>query len=200
MATAPKALIFDLGGVIVRWTGIEALMEMTGRSRSDVLQIFKVNPIFQAYEIGRCDDDRFAAAMIESFNLDMDTVSFKRLWQSWVGQTYPDTKRVLAALRESFVTACLSNTNALHWERLKQFIETEDYFDYSFASHLIHAAKPTLESYTISIEKMGLTTSDIWFFDDTKVNIRAAQNFGIQAFHVDRNVGVLPTLERLELI
>ena len=152
MTRAPKALLFDLGGVIVRWQGIEAIMDLTGLTRADVLNTFASSKIYQAYETGQCSDDDFAAEMIERFSLDMDPAQFKPLWQSWVQPTYPNTKKTLTKLRETYVTACLTNINALHWERLKQLIILEDYFDHSFASHLIGAAKPAPQSYAIPIQ------------------------------------------------
>ena len=199
MSRAPKALLFDLGGVIVRWQGIDALMALKGLSRPDVIDSFASSKICQAYETGQCSDDVFAAEMIERFSLDMDPAQFKPLWQSWVQPTYPNTKKTLTKLRETYVTACLTNINALHWERLKQLIILEDYFDHSFASHFIGAAKPAPQSYAIPIEKLGLEPCDIWFFDDTEVNIEAAQQAGLRAFHVDRKIGVIPTLQELGL-
>ena len=199
MSRAPKALLFDLGGVIVQWRGIEALMKLTGLSRADIISILTASEIFQAYEKGRCSDDIFAAEMIERFSLDMSPAQFKPLWQSWVEQTYPNTKPILTALRERYVMACLSNINVLHWERLKQIISLEDYFDHSFASHLMQTAKPAPLSYEIPIEKLGISPCDIWFFDDTEVNIYAAEQAGLRAFHVDRKWGVIPTLKSLGL-
>ena len=199
MTQTPKALLFDLSGVIVRWKGIDALMDLTGASRADVTRKFAESKTHLAYEKGQCSDDVFADEMIERFSLNMDISRFKPIWQSWVLPTYPNTKQTLTKLRETYVTACLTNTNALHWERLKELIILEDYFDHSFASHLIGAAKPAPQSYAIPIEKLGLEPCDIWFFDDTEVNIEAAQQSGLRAFHVDRKLGVIPTLKQLGL-
>jgi len=103
----------------------------------------------------------------------------KSLWNSWVQESYDGTKDMLSALRKDF------DVNA--------------YFDDSFASHLINAAKPALESYLIPIQDMGVNPSDIWFFDDTLINVEAAKDVGMRAFHVDRTVGVIPTLTEFGL-
>jgi len=196
----PKVLLFDLGGVIVRWTGIQGLSELTGLSEEGVLGTFEGSPTFKAYEIGKCDDETFIKALISDFKLDMSPQEATRLWQVWVGETYAGTKEALAKLRANHTIACLSNTNALHWAWLDNHIATDDYFDHSYASHLIHAAKPNPDSYHIPIQKMDVNPSDIWFFDDTVVNVRAAEAVGMTAFHVDRAVGVIPTLKSLELL
>lgn len=196
----PKVLLFDLGGVIVRWVGLDALAQITGLNRDDVSRRFATDPIFHAYERGHCEDDVFAEALIVEFNLDMAPSSAKELWNSWVQESYEGTKHVLKHLRKNYTLACLSNTNALHWEHLRTHIDTEKYFDHSFASHLIRAAKPDLESFHIPIKHMGVAPSDVWFFDDTIVNVEAAKSVGMKAYHVNRDVGVIPTLQELDLL
>ena len=195
----PKVLLFDLGGVIVRWVGFEALGDMTGLSRETISHRFATSDIFTNYETGRCDDDSFAETFIAEFNLEMTPREAKQLWNSWVQECYVGTKNMLSSLRKDYIIACLSNTNALHWGHLPTHINMDDYFDYSFASHLIHAAKPAPESYLIPIEKMRVNPSDIWFFDDTLVNVDAATSIGMRAIHVDRKLGVIPTLQDLGL-
>ena len=44
---------------------------------------------------------------------------------------------------------------------------------------------------------MKVAPADIWFFDDTLINVEAAIQAGMVAHHVDREVGVIPTLKRL---
>jgi putative hydrolase of the HAD superfamily len=196
----PKVLLFDLGGVIVRWVGFEELAHMTGQSRDKVGAQFAASPIFQAYETGRCGDDIFADTLIAEFDLDVTREEAKTLWNSWVQETYSGTKMMLTELRKSYKVACLSNTNALHWKHLETHIRIKDYFDYSYASHLIHVAKPEPESYLIPIKEMDVHPSEIWFFDDTLINIQAARDIGMKAHHVDRTVGVIPTLKELGLL
>jgi len=196
----PQILLFDLGGVIVRWTGIEALMDMKGLSRDQVIERFATVPTLVDYEVGKCDDDSFARAMLDVFELGLTITDFKQVWQDWVGDTYPGAKSALKTLRQDFTLACLSNTNALHWSCLEDRIDIPAYFDHAYASHLIKAAKPASESYQIPMEDMGVSPSNVWFFDDTLLNVEAARNLGIRSFHIDRSVGVIPTLKELGLL
>ena len=196
----PKILLFDLGGVIVRWVGLDALAELTGLSREGVITRFAESEIFRAYETGQCGDDVFLGELISRFNLNITLDTAKDLWNSWVQESYTGTKHVLKRLRSDYTLACLSNTNALHWGHLPSHINTDEYFDYSYASHLISAAKPDPISYQIPIQDMGVNPHDIWFFDDTMINVEAAKAAGLTAFHVDREVGVIPKLKELGLL
>ena len=196
----PKVFLFDLGGVIVRWVGLDALADITGLTREDVSSRFASSQTFSDYEIGHCGDDVFADALRSEFDFKMTGTEAKALWNSWVQECYPGTKDMLRDLRKDYTISCLSNTNALHWGYLPTHIDVDEYFDSSFASHLIHAAKPDLKSYRIAIEAIGEDLSDIWFFDDTMVNVEAAKSAGLTAFHVDRAVGVIPKLQELGLL
>ena len=192
--------MFDLGGVIVRWVGIDAIAQLTGLTREAVIKRFSASDIFSAYEIGQCNDDIFAQELIAQFELTVSLSDAKAMWNSWVQESYSGTKEALIKLRQDYTLACLSNTNALHWTHLPTHIKLDDYFDHSYASHLINAAKPNAESYLIPIQDMGVNPSDIWFFDDTLVNVEAAKSVGMMAYHVDQDVGVIPTLQSLGLL
>lgn len=194
----PKVLLFDLGGVIVPWVGIEALMRLTGKPRDKIIDVFSSHPIFVSYEIGQCSDAAFISALKSTFALTQSETELATLWCDWVEPPFPDVLATLATLRKTYTVACLSNTNNLHWQHLQGFLDTDSVFDFAFASHHIHAAKPHVESFKIPLEKMGVSPSDVWFFDDTMVNIEAARSFGITSYPVDRAVGGVPTLKGLE--
>ncbi|RKQ69768.1 HAD superfamily hydrolase (TIGR01509 family) [Litorimonas taeanensis] len=193
-------LLFDLGGVVVPWVGLDALSKNHGLTRDAVIAKLSASEIFHAYEIGACDDETFLEEMIELFNMNISPENFASMWNSWVHPPFHNTLETLAALKSKYIIACLSNTNALHWEHLKAMFNLSDIFDYAFASHEISAAKPDDESYIIPLKSMGVLAADVTFFDDTLMNVEAAQKLGITAHHVDRTVGVLPTLTKLGII
>jgi len=195
----PKALLFDLGGVVVQWRGIDALCDLTGWSSDDVLNTFKGSALCEAHELGQCDDDAFIDEIRKIFDLSLSHSAMKTAWMDWLGAPYPGIADVLKSLKSQYVTACLSNTNALHWRVLAVDIATDRHFHFTFASHLMHLAKPDTEIYLSVIEKMHVSPCEIWFFDDSLSNVEAAQEVGMSAFHVDKSVGVIPTLEALQL-
>lgn len=200
MQNKPEVLLFDLGGVIVPWTGIEELAALTGMSETQIKAFLKDFKVFGDYEIGQCSSDAFAKSMIEMFGLKLTRKQFLDTWNSWVKSPYPNTEDALKSLAKNYTLACLSNTNESHWAYLKSLINLEKHLEYTFASHKINAAKPDAKSYKIPIQKMGVKPKDVWFFDDTMINVISAERLGMTAFHVDRNVGVIPTLKELGLL
>jgi len=198
MPHKPKILLFDLGGVIVPWVGMEALAGYSDITREEVADRFAASAVSHAFERGLISEAEFMAELERMFDLpDTDTTA---LWNSWVLPPFPGTLAALADLKSRFTIACLSNTNAPHWAHLNTMFNTDETFHYAFASHEIYEAKPDAASYLKPIEMMGCAPEDIWFFDDTQVNLDAARTVGLTAFHVDRTVGVLPVLRDLNLL
>ena len=194
----PKVLLFDLGGVIVPWVGMEALAAFNNITRAEVSDRFDASEVFRAFERGQAAEADFLAELPRIF--DLPDTDIAALWNSWVHAPYPGTLDALAKLKTRFTTACLSNTNPLHWAHLNKMFSTSGTFHYAFASHEIQEAKPDADSYLKPIEAMNCALEDVWFFDDTLANIEGAQAVGLTAFHVDRKRGVLPLLGDLELL
>lgn len=192
-------LLFDLGGVIVEWTGIFELSALSGLSVEDAAAKFAAAPTANAYERGEIGDDEFTRFMIDSFNLPYSPAQFKLQWRLWVGDTFPNAVATIRTLGSQFSTACLSNTNAMHWAHLKTYADPDAIFDHAFASHLIGAIKPDVRAFEIVCERTGFAPKDVVFFDDSQINVDAARGFGMTAHKVDPELGVIPTLARISL-
>jgi len=198
MPHKPKTLMFDLGGVIVPWVGIEALMSYSGLTREEVANRFSASKVAGAFERGKASEAEFIAEFEAMFDLpDTDTTA---LWNSWVLPPYPGTLEALVDLKTRYTTACLSNTNSLHWAHLNTMFNTDEAFHYAFTSHVLREAKPDASCFMKALKLMNCAAEDVWFFDDTDTNIEAARKLGLTAFHVDRRVGVMPLLRDLNLI
>lgn len=190
-------LLFDLGGVVVPWVGLEALAQRENADRQAIVEKFEKLDIFNAYEIGECENEAFLESLIDMFALNISVHEAAKLWNSWVLPPYEGVIEAIERLKEKYIVACLSNTNDLHWQHVNSLFNTSEVFDFDFASHEIKAAKPDPRSYKIPLEKMGVEASRVTFFDDTLINVEAARNVGLTAHHVNRSVGVLPMLKRL---
>ena len=192
----PKILLFDLGGVIVRWVGIEALAKLSGSSPQAVKSKLGQSTIFHQFERGFGSPKMFLRELIREFGLDISEAEMRRLWNSWVEKPYEGISDRLLNLKSNFTTACLSNTNSLHWQHLNTYLPCDEFFNHSYASHIIHEAKPDLACYEHVCKDLGVTPQDIWFFDDTNENVLAAQKMGMTALKVDPKLGVIPLLDK----
>lgn len=191
-------LLFDLGGVCVDWNGITELAALSGLPMTEAAARFAGDPICTGYEKGEVDDETFTNHMITLFNLPYSPAQFRLQWRLWVGEAFEGVVDTIKTLRRSgFTTACLSNTNAMHWEHLSGYLPLSDMFDHCFASHLIGAIKPNKVAFDIVMDRTAFAAQDIIFFDDSQINVDAAGSFGLRAYKVDSARGVMPTLQAM---
>lgn len=57
-------------------------------------------------------------------------------------------------------------------------------FDNLYLSYQMHLMKPDDEIYIKMIKDLGVSSSSIYFFDDSQVNVDAAKKLGINAYCV----------------
>jgi putative hydrolase of the HAD superfamily len=81
--------------------------------------------------------------------------------------------------------AALSNTNSLHWSRMREELSILEHFERAFASHELGLRKPSLEIYVHVLREMGMTPAETTFFDDTEANVEAARRVGMRAYRVE---------------
>jgi FMN phosphatase YigB (HAD superfamily) len=103
-------------------------------------------------------------------------------------EEYPGVFTLVQELKErGHRTACLSNTNAEHWDLLTQpqLFPAIGLLDAQLASHLLGCSKPSQE---ILVKFEEVTPSDrgrIYFFDDNADNVAVAIERGWRAHQVD---------------
>ena len=57
-------------------------------------------------------------AFIEEWRLSIGHGDFLARFTAWAGAPYPETAELLSGLAGRHTLACLSNTNAAHWDSL----------------------------------------------------------------------------------
>lgn len=87
---------------------------------------------------------------------------------------------LLDEIPESYHVAALSNTSAVHWERIRTMGLAER-FDQTYLSHQIGCMKPDAGAFLAALEGMSLAPSDVLFLDDGLRNVDAAARLGMHA-------------------
>lgn len=88
------------------------------------------------------------------------------------------TLELISALRKKHRVVCGTNTIQSHWEN---HLERGDYsyFDQTYASNKIGAAKPDTNFFKLILEAEGYDAKDAFFTDDKIENCNAAESLGI---------------------
>lgn len=81
----------------------------------------------------------------------MGEKAFLESFAAWVPGYLNGATRLVRAIHGKHRVGCLSNTNAVHWERVT---ELRALFDFSFASHVTGIMKPDREAYELVISTL----------------------------------------------
>lgn len=179
----PNLLLFDLGGVLVENVCFERLNELSpsNLSNAEMKSKWLASFIVREFELGITSPQIFAARLIEEWRIPLDASTFLAEFASWPKAFYPGAVELLKHLRQQYTVACLSNSNAIHWQRFHGFRE---YFHVALSSHLMGLIKPDTACLARALHDCGADAEATIFFDDTLDNVDSARKLGIRAFHV----------------
>ena len=183
-------VVFDLGRVLVRiCDGWQHACEVAGlrgalKGQFPDEAYAELHAAMCSHEVGEIDLDAFAR--VAAPHLNISTADFVAMHGVYTRGTYPGAAELLDDLRAAGVaTACLSNTNANHWQvmsdRSGRAYVPFDKLDHLFASHLLRMRKPEERIYAHVEQVTGVEPERIVFFDDVAENIEAARRRGWHA-------------------
>jgi glucose-1-phosphatase len=189
----PTVLLFDLGGVLVENVGFERLNALLPRPMpvEELKTRWLASTAVRSFEVGSCSASVFAGELVAEWQLSLSPEAFLDAFASWPKGLYPGAAELLSQLRGRFTLACLSNSNAVHWQRFGGFRE---YFQISLSSHVLGQVKPDAACFTRALQECNVNASAVAFFDDSLTNVAAARALGMRAFHVNGLVEVQRTL------
>ncbi|MHA2326151.1 MAG: HAD family hydrolase, partial [Promethearchaeota archaeon] len=183
---AIKAIIFDLGGVVVNLDFSIFYNSIIGQSPLNkpqtpiILEFFRQSDIYHQGLIRDADFYQMACDLLQVCELSQE--SFFNAFNSIISGFNPKVVDLLEELSKigKFKLLCLSNVNSSHWDYLLKknwgFIK---YFDELVLSHEIHMTKPDKNIFEYTIKKAKCKPDEIVFVDDGLNNIRSAREIGI---------------------
>lgn len=188
-----KAIIFDIGGVLVDVDlprCRKAFTERIGFTMiNELLDASHQRGFYSDMEEGVISADEFrekviAASAPGATAADVDEC----LWQLLTGMD--EYKAVLLnSLHDAgYVLYLLSNNNAIsmvacHKAMADAGLDYERVFKKEFLSYRMKLLKPDRAIYERVVSEVGLQPSEIMFIDDSMSNIEAASALGIKALH-----------------
>lgn len=188
-----KAIIFDLGGVIIdlhEHRTVQYFAQLSGRPEGEIRAIMQL-PAFQQFEKGLISETEFRAAARESLKTSASDEQIDKGWNAMLGEIPRARIDLLRSLANKYELYLLSNTNAIHYRAFSEIVRTttgqdrfEDLFDQAYYSHEIHMRKPDPQIYEWVLAQNNLQPAETLFLDDNVLNIQGAQHVGIQTVHV----------------
>jgi glucose-1-phosphatase len=192
--TDVQLVCFDLGGVIVRTcaSSRQACVRAGVPYRSGIEDADVRTRVAQAeaaYELGRCSTAEYLARAELALDGRQPASELARVHDAWLIGEYRGMDILMEAIHAVGVeTACLSNTNARHWELMSAQPLVYPAFArlrWRHASHLLGLAKPDPAVYRVFQERCRAPAGRIVFFDDRAENVTAARSAGWQVAGID---------------
>ncbi|MFX1339287.1 MAG: HAD family hydrolase [Promethearchaeota archaeon] len=185
-----KAIIFDLGGVIVEldfsnfYNRIITLSPLNKPQTPIMLEFFRQSDI---YHQGNMSDDEFYQLACELLQVcALNQNEFFDAFNSIISGFNQEIIEILKKLKNSnaYKLIALSNVNASHWDYLlQQKWEFIEYFDELILSHEVHMTKPERRIFEFAIKKAGCKPKEILLIDDGVNNVVSAKQVGIKGIH-----------------
>ncbi|PCE63658.1 HAD family hydrolase [Sediminicola luteus] len=188
-----KNLIFDFGDVFInldKQATFKALADLGVSSPS--MAMWEVS---MAYEKGEVTTEDFLQAIQKELP-EVSQAEIARAWNAII-LDFPEYRLEFIeklAAQNKHRLFLLSNTNALHIEKVKENMGLDRYqrfqlcFEKFYLSHEIHFRKPDVDIYEFVLKDNEIQASETFFIDDTQVNTDAAAQLGIGVWHLQ--VGV----------
>jgi glucose-1-phosphatase len=198
---APKALLFDLGGVLVDidfGRALDAWAPYSSFSRDELAATFKLDEQYERHERGEVSGPAYFQHLSRVLRLKATPEQIEGGWNAiFVGEITP-TRRALELLRGSIPLYAFTNTNASHMARwTRQFPEVVAALDRIFTSHQLGLRKPEKRAFERICELANVHPAGFVFFDDLAENVAGAIEAGLQGVHVRGPHDVLNALQSL---
>jgi glucose-1-phosphatase len=179
--TGIRVVLFDLGGVLVDFGGVEPMRHYSGiDSEEELWARWLACPWVRTFERGGCSAESFAAGVVADWGLRLSPGEFRSGFRNWVGGPLPGAEALVREVRARRTVGCLSNTNRIHWED-RGSLWLVDVFDHRFLSFEMGLVKPDPEVFCHVCEALNVAPEDVLFLDDNAPNVEAAHAAGMQA-------------------
>ncbi len=197
-----KALIFDVGGVVIFYDHMIAAKKMSKVINVSPKRIFKVlsgrwNKHTVASDLG--EPSRKYWKIVAKI-LEVKKIPYKNFDNLWNTIFWPN-KRIFPLLiklrKEGYKIACISNTNFTHIRYILKKYNLRKFFDVLVFSCDVKTRKPHPKIYKIALKRLNIKPEEAIFIDDKHENVHGAEKLGINGIIFKSNKQTVKDLAKL---
>jgi glucose-1-phosphatase len=185
-----KLFVFDLGNVIVPFENKQIVVKLLKRAKSKVVSsphecfsyLFDMEEgLINGYEEGLMSSLEFFTVIKDRYGLDITFEGFKDIWNP-IFRGNPEVNEAIRYLKgKGYPVFLLSNTNELHFGHIIEHYPIVHTLDEWILSFEVGAKKPKKRIYDVIFERMDIDPSEVFYIDDVREYVDAAEGYyGIQ--------------------
>jgi glucose-1-phosphatase len=181
---AIKAVVFDLGGVLIEICHERAIglwAAACGASVEDITRLYWTDKLYRRMENGQMSIAEYHRHIVCEIGRPMSLAAFTEGWNSMLGDILPGIEPLLDRLAGKVRLVCLSNTNAPHVAVFKTTLAgLFSRFERVFYSHEMATRKPEPQIYLRVLEHLATPAAQVAFVDDRAENVVGAEAVGMR--------------------
>jgi len=197
-AAAPRAVLFDLGGVLLpfdRERRVGAIVSQLGVDADDVRELFD-GPLPRRLDLGEADEADFAAAFAAMSDRPITPATARALILSAFEAPNTELWRIAAALRHKLIVGGFSDNPTF----VAEVFPDAALLDPMIFSSQIAAIKPSDAAFAAAEARLGFGGDAVLFIDDARGNVAAARRRGWDAICFRSTAQTAAELERRGLL
>jgi FMN phosphatase YigB (HAD superfamily) len=201
---APRAVLFDIGRVIVRVDlsrsiGALGKRDVSPDSHFQVLRELEADPQWLDWQEGRMSAREWHEHLAKKLGFSYRFEEFCEIWNSILDANTILPDSLFEHLGAKCRLALLSNTDPIHVAHIEATFPFVRHFPARIYSCRVGSSKPSPAVYYHALREVGALPSEAMFIDDVFENASAAARLGIQAFHFTSAEELLAEFSRLRL-
>ena len=179
-----KTVIFDLGKVLIPFDfsrGYRAMEQFCDYPAAEIPKRIAATDLVHRFETGLVEPRDFVEQLSRLLDLRATYEQFCEIWSSIF---LPDTlvpESLLAGIGERYRLLVLSNTNAIHFDMVRQSYPMLRHFDDLVLSYEVKAMKPSPAIYREAIARAQCRPEECFYTDDIPAYVEGARREGIDA-------------------
>lgn len=195
-----KAVIFDMGGVILRTRDFgfrEAVARRLGTTRKEMEQVVFLSSSAKQTEMGKISDEQHWQNVLRHFEQPQE--DYRQIYRDFFAGDEIDLEMItyIQTLKPKYQLGLLSNA----WKNARETITVmHSYlhlFDVSIFSAEVGLRKPDAPIFQLILNQLGIQPHQAVFVDDFPENIAGAAALGLHAVHFQERDQALANINAL---
>lgn len=202
-----QTIIFDLGGVIINLKTEQEWFEqdLLPNFQPEKLQWLQQQHFFQQFETGNVSAPDFIQQLKEiAISKHISEEEIIHHWNGILKDIPAHRVDLLKKLAEKYRLILLSNTNHIHMDYIRKYMQAEfggdilsENFHTCYYSQEIGLRKPHKEIYEFVLQQQGIKGSESLFLDDKEENLTEPKVLGLRTHQVNFNKLSINDLQHL---